>query len=159
MLTPWYQPICCSRTGRSWIVSGLATQTRGDTWTLPRDTGLCTSCSGCCRPSHHSYQWPRQHRAPCCDQTILVNQRQIQHTEICWKPKICLWNFHVFINYELYLIRYLYCRSYSSLLLHSRREWVEQNYSSSPYTSMSGIKIRFSEFAVQRNHESFNLKP
>jgi len=30
-------------------------------------------------------------------------------------------------------------RSYSSLLLHSRREWVEQNYNSSPYTSMSGL--------------------
>ena len=29
-------------------------------------------------------------------------------------------------------------RSYSSLLLQSRREWVEQNYSSSPYASMTG---------------------
>jgi len=31
-------------------------------------------------------------------------------------------------------------RSYSSLLLHSRREWVEQNYSSSPYSSMTGLE-------------------
>jgi len=30
-------------------------------------------------------------------------------------------------------------RNYSSLLLHSRREWVEQNYSSSPYSSMTGL--------------------
>lgn len=30
-------------------------------------------------------------------------------------------------------------RSYSSLLLQSRREWVEQNYSSSPYASMTGL--------------------
>jgi hypothetical protein len=29
-------------------------------------------------------------------------------------------------------------RSYSSLLLQSRREWVEQNYSASPYPPMSG---------------------
>ena len=31
-------------------------------------------------------------------------------------------------------------RSYSSLLLHSRREWVEQNYSS-PYSAVPGQKI------------------
>jgi len=31
-------------------------------------------------------------------------------------------------------------RSYSSLLLHSRRDWVEGNYSTSPYTSMTGLE-------------------
>ncbi|XP_023344749.1 protein vestigial [Eurytemora carolleeae] len=31
-------------------------------------------------------------------------------------------------------------RSYSSLLLQSRREWVEQNYPSSPYPTMSGLE-------------------
>ena len=34
-------------------------------------------------------------------------------------------------------------RSYSSLLLQSRREWVEQNYSSSPYASMTGRQESF----------------
>ena len=32
----------------------------------------------------------------------------------------------------------MYSRSYSSLLLQSRREWVEQNYSASPYAGMTG---------------------
>jgi hypothetical protein len=34
-------------------------------------------------------------------------------------------------------------RSYSSLLLQSRREWVEQNYSASPYPPMSGESIQY----------------
>ncbi len=44
------------------------------------------------------------------------------------------------LNCELgYSAHQMYtARSYSSLLLQSRREWVEQNYSASPYPAMSG---------------------
>ena len=56
----------------------------------------------------------------------------------------------------------MYSRSYSSLLLQSRREWVEQNYSASPYAGMTGQNPHFgrnSQFLIdQTSTQPFQQK-